>query len=392
MIGLGRAIDRGLYRVGRVWEDWSPFALFVVIVAAVFGLAAAIWTTVARYTAHDWHIFGVYVLSEILLVAFAPDKTKKIRDFNGEDLEWTIEAISRHSYILDLRDRMLGDAFGAAQWGGGIGAGLLIGAVIVVRIVHWRKARKRRRGAEGKRAALASRRQIGLLFDRILRCLPAPVRFVRKSITRHAVAGSAEREAARPSVANRRAVDSAAGGFGQGGGIEVAPAASGEPTVRPTEAARPARRGGTKAAKAYWDRRQRALGRHPDSGETRDRSPATPPPATSPAGATASATAAQSGSADPSRFLPTSRTPHSPGHGSNDASPSDGGDGALPVLDRSRERAAAAGDDGSDNAVVPTPQDGRAASDERMPGSNQRPLGTRLGARRRRRRASQDFY
>ncbi len=147
MIGLGRAIDRGLYFVGQVWEYWSPFALFVVVVAAGFGLAAAIWSTVEEYTAHDWHIFGVYMLSEVLLVAFAPDKTKKIRDLDGEVLVWTIDAISRHSYIVGLRDRMLGDAFGAALWGGGIGAGLLIGGVVVARIVHWRKARKRRREA-----------------------------------------------------------------------------------------------------------------------------------------------------------------------------------------------------------------------------------------------------
>ena len=69
MSGLGRAIDRGLHVVGRIREDWSPFALFVVLVAAVFGLAAAIWITVARYTGHDWHVFGVYALSEVLLVA-----------------------------------------------------------------------------------------------------------------------------------------------------------------------------------------------------------------------------------------------------------------------------------------------------------------------------------
>ena len=132
MKGLCRAIDRGLYIVWRDWEDWYAFAWFVVFVAAVFGLAASIWVTVEEYSAHDWHVFGVYVLSEVLLVLpFGPDKTKKIRDLDGTVLEWTIDAITRHGGILDLRDRMVGDALGAALWGGGIGAGLLIGAVFV---------------------------------------------------------------------------------------------------------------------------------------------------------------------------------------------------------------------------------------------------------------------
>ena len=194
MIGTGRSIDRSLYRVGQVWNDWSPFALFVVLVAAVFGLGAATWTTVARYTAHDRHVFGVYVLSEfLLLLPFASDKTKKIRDLDGEVLVWTIDAIARHGYILDPRDRMLGDALGAALWGGGIGAGLLIGAVVVLRIVHWRNSMQRRRGAGEKRAAMASRRWTGLALDSILRPLPACVRFVRKSITLRVFSGSTER-------------------------------------------------------------------------------------------------------------------------------------------------------------------------------------------------------
>ena len=96
---LDRALDRGLYIVWRDWLYWRTFAWFVVLVAAVFGLGTAIWVTVEEYTAHDWHVFGVYALSEFLLfLPFAPDKTKKIRDLDGEILVWTIDAITFRDY------------------------------------------------------------------------------------------------------------------------------------------------------------------------------------------------------------------------------------------------------------------------------------------------------
>ena len=394
MSGLGRAIDRGLHVVGRIREDWSPFALFVVLVAAVFGLAAAIWITVARYTGHDWHVFGVYALSEVLLVAFARDKTKKICDLDGEVLVWTIDAITRHSYILDLRDRMLGDALGAALWGGGIGAGLLIGTVLVTHIVHWRQARRRRRGAREKRTTPASRRWIGSRFKsipRFLNALLASVRLAWRAIARYAVAGSAGPGNGNPAAGNRHAHNALAGGLKQGRAVPAPPAAFDDPTVRPLVAARSARQGRPNAAKAPLGEAHRGLDKRPD-GEAQRVPRETPPSATSPPAPTVSPPAALDNSDNPRCSEPTSRKPQSPTLDSHDVSASGVGESALTESDPAQQHEAAARENGSDDAAPSAPKGERTASGDRMPGSNERPLGTRPGARRRRPKASQDFY
>ena len=345
---LGRVFDQVLYIVWRDWRDWYAFAWFVVFVAAVFGLGAAIWTTVARYTAHDWHVFGVYVLSEFLLfLPFAPDKTKKIRDLDGEVLVWTIDAITRHSGILDLRDRMLGDALGAALWGGGIGAGLLIGAVVVLRIVHWRNSRQRRRGAGEKRVALSTRRWIGRQVNSILCFLPVSVRFVRKAITRYAVAGSTERGDAKAAVGEHHMADSA-----------EAP------------------------GKARLRFHQRSDGEEPNTPS------GTSTPATS-SEPTVLDDCANSSLRGPVRLMPLVQ-----GQVSRDVRKSEGGDGAPPKAALSQGHEATARNDGADGTPSPAPQGERDTSADRMPGSNERPLpaASRHGRGRRRRRASQDFY
>ncbi len=394
MSGLGRAIDRGLHVVGRIREDWSPFALFVVLVAAVFGLAAAIWITVARYTAHDWHVFGVYVLSEVLLVAFARDKTKKIRDLDGEVLVWTIDAITRHSYIVDLRDRMLGDALGAALWGGGIGAGLLIGTVLVTHIVHWRKARQRRRGAREKRTTPASRRWIGRRLNSIPRfpnALLSSVRLAWKAIARYAVAGSAGPGNGNPAAGNCHAHNALAGGLEQGRTIPAPPAAFDDPTVGPLVAARSARQGRPSAAEMPPGDAHPGLDKRPDS-EAHLVPRETPPSARSPAAPTVSPPAALDNSVNPRCSEPTSRKPHSPAQDSHDVGAYKGGDSAPPETGRTQEREVAVRENSSEDAAPSAPKGARTASDGKMPGSNERPLGTRPGARRRRPKASQDFY
>ena len=395
MKGLCRAIDRGLYIVWRDWEDWYAFAWFVVFVAAVFGLAASIWVTVEEYSAHDWHVFGVYVLSEVLLVLpFGPDKTKKIRDLDGTVLEWTIDAITRHGGILDLRDRMVGDALGAALWGGGIGAGLLIGAVFVVRIVHWRNSRKRRRDAkEKKQAALAPRCRTGLSFDRILRFLSAFVRFVSKAVMRYAIAGSTGRGDAIPPVVRHRAADAAASDSEQGRGYPKPAAAFGEPTVRPPAAPRSERQRRADAAEAPLDEAHLRFDQRSD-GEAPSIPYGTPTPATSPPAPIASAPAALSESANPSRSKPARCQPHSPGQASHDVRASDGGNSAPPRTGPSQEHEAVAPDDGSDDAGSTASRGERDASGDRSSGSSERvsPAASRHGGGRRRRRASQDFY
>ena len=364
--------------------------LFVVLVAAVFGLAAAIWITVARYTAQDWHVFGVYVLSEFLVVAFARDKTKKIRDLDGEVLVWTIDAITRHSYILDLRDRMLGDALGAAPWGGGIGAGLLIGTALVTHIVHWRKAR-RRRGAREKCTTPESRRWIGRRFMSILGLLPASVRFTRRSVTGCACTGSTERRAAKTAIGKHHAVDAGSSDFGQDRRFPAPPAAWGEPMVRPLSAAGSELQGRANDEEAPLEEARLRFGQVPE-GEAHHVPRETPPSATSPPVPTASPSAALDNFTNLSCSEPTSREPHSPAQDSHDVGAYKGGDSASPETGPAQQHEAAAREDGSDDAGSTVPLGERAASDDRMPGSNGRPLGTRPGARRRRPKASQDFY
>ncbi|MDE0391779.1 MAG: hypothetical protein OXI57_06880 [Rhodospirillales bacterium] len=391
MIGLGRAVDRSLYTAGRVWEDWSPFALFVVLVAVVFGLAGAIWVTVARYTAHDWHIFGVYALSEFLLVVFASDKTKKLRDFDGEVLVWTIDAIARHSYIVDLRDRMLGDALGAALWGGGIGGGLLIGTVLVLRIVYWRKVRQRRRRAGEKRTTLESRRWIGRRLKSTLHSLPASVRFVWKSITRRALASSTKSGEAKPVIGNRHAVDAAASDFTQRRRSPGSSTAFNDPTARPLLAARSEPQNRANTAEMLPDEAGLRFDQRPDC-EAHLVPRETLPSATTPPAPTVTSPAAIDNSAILGCSDSASRKPCAQGQDCHDVGASGAGDIAPTGSDSTQQHEAAARDDGSNSARSTVSHGERAASDERMPGSNQRPLGTRPGAKRRRRKASQDFY
>ncbi len=388
---LVQAID--LYIVWRDWRDWYAFAWFLVFVAAVFGLGAAVWTTVARYTAHDWHVFGVYVLGEFLLfLPFTSGKTKKIRDLDGEVLVWTIDAITRHGYILDLRDRMLGDALGAALWGGGIGAGLLIGTVVVLRIVHWRNSR-RRRGAGERRVALSLRRRIVRRVNSILCFLPVSVRFVRKTAKGYAHSGSVEREDANSTVGKHYAAEAAAYGPARRRGSAAVPAAFGKLTVRLFEAVRLGRQHRADAAEAPRGQARLRFD-HRLGNKAQDDPSGTRLPAISPSAPTASPPALLDDSANPRRSEPTSRMPHRQRQVSRDVRKSEAGGGASPKPGPSQERRDAARDEGSEGGPSPEPQGEGGASADRMPGSNDRPLSaaSRRGRGRRRRRASQDFY
>ena len=384
---LGRALDRGRYIVWRDWLYWRAFAWFVVLVAAVFGLGTAIWVTVEEYTAHDWHVFGVYALSEFLLfLPFAPDKIKKIRDLDGEVLVWTIDAITRHSGILDLRDRMLSDAIGAGLWGGGAGVGLLIGAVVALRVLYWRRSRQRRRGAGEKRAASMPRRWTGHRFDRMARSLRASGRLVRKTAKRCAHVGSAEREDTRSTVGNHHVADGAANGSERRQRSSAVPVAFGELTVGLFRSVRLGRRGRADAADAPPGQGRLHSDRRSDGEAHQDPS--------SPRVPTASPPAPLDGSANPKRFDLSNRLPLVPEQVSHRARASDAEGGASPKPGSSQERPAAACDAGSGSDPAAAPHGGRAASDDRMPGSNDRPLpaATRHGCGRRRRKASQDFY
>ena len=91
MTGVGGDTGRGFRVAVRGFRTWNRLVCLVTAVALVSGLLAAIWKTTGEYTSHDWHVFGVYTLSELMLaLPFDPDKTKQIRDLDGTVLVWTI--------------------------------------------------------------------------------------------------------------------------------------------------------------------------------------------------------------------------------------------------------------------------------------------------------------
>ena len=160
MTGVGGSTGLGYRVAARGFRTWNRFTSLVVMVALAAGLAAAAWKTTGDYTDHDWHVFGVYALSEFMLQAgFKPDKTKKIRDLDGTVLVMTLDSITRHAAVLDLRERLLADASEAALFGGGAGAGVIVVAFFGLRALGRRLRRGRRlRGGELASARELSRR------------------------------------------------------------------------------------------------------------------------------------------------------------------------------------------------------------------------------------------
>ena len=150
MTGVGGDTGRGLRVASRGFRTWWKLSWQVVTFVFFAGLATAVWKTTSDYTKHDWHVFGVYALCEFMLVLpFDPEKTKTIRDLDGTVEVETISFIAGFGPILDLRDRMVGDAIDGALLGGGSAAGLAAAALFGLRLFGRRLRRGRRlRGGE----------------------------------------------------------------------------------------------------------------------------------------------------------------------------------------------------------------------------------------------------
>ena len=184
MTGVGGDTGRGLRVAARGCRTWFRFGWWIAIGVIVAGLCAAIWKTTSDYTNHDWHVFGVYALSEFMLAAdFRPGKTKKMRDVDGTVLVMTLDMIARHPRILDLRERLLGDAVDAALLGGSACAGLLLSGLFGLRLLGRRLGRgKRLRGGELASAEELTRRTLPWWRRRLLRFGPSeaqPYRIAR---------------------------------------------------------------------------------------------------------------------------------------------------------------------------------------------------------------------
>ena len=157
MTGSGGDTGRGLRVAARSVRTWNRISSLVVVVALVAGLAAGTWKTWNAASAYEWHLMGVYTLSEFLLAAgYKPDKTKKVRTEEGEVYVTTIGRIAEFERFHELRDRIVGDVSYGALLGAGIAAGLVIGTLVALRALGSGLRRGRRlRGGE-----LASAREL----------------------------------------------------------------------------------------------------------------------------------------------------------------------------------------------------------------------------------------
>ena len=155
------------------WLMWRGLIELTLIIALISGLIAVAWRIWSSTTAHDWHVIGVYALCEFLLAfGFGPDKSKKIRGPDGEVYVSTIEYIAEFAPVLAVRDRILGDLLWSFLYGSGIGVGILIGTLLGVRVLDWRRERRRRRGVEEPHTTLGPGRRAMLLAGRAVRRLP----------------------------------------------------------------------------------------------------------------------------------------------------------------------------------------------------------------------------
>ena len=150
MTGVGGDTGRGVRVAARSVRTWRRITDRVLIVALVFGLCTAGWKTWNAATAYEWHVMGVYALSEFLLAAgFHPDKIKRMRFEDGRVGIATIGDIAGHEPNLKLRDRILGEALRAGLLGLGVGAAGVVTGLLALRAVGSGLRRGRRlRGGE----------------------------------------------------------------------------------------------------------------------------------------------------------------------------------------------------------------------------------------------------
>ena len=150
MTGIGGNTGRGVRVAARGLRTWRHIAEFVAIATVVSALIAVGWKWRVSVSPHDWHVMGVYTLSEFLLAAgFDPDKPKTIRDLDGEVYVASIDYIGRFQPFLDLRDRIVREGARAALTGGGIGCALVLCALAGLHAFGHRLGRGRRlRGGE----------------------------------------------------------------------------------------------------------------------------------------------------------------------------------------------------------------------------------------------------
>ena len=226
----------------------------MVLIAALIGAAsAAAWKAARTTTGHEWYAVGMLVLAETLIDAgMPPHRPKDVRHPDGRVETVTLGTIANHRPLIALRKHILDDLLNAALLGSGIGAGIVVAALVALHYAGRRLKRGRRlRGGE-----LVSTRQL----RRALRLLVLPAEIARldslagylKFPGAWPVARIKLRYAKRPKVAERF-VPKAEGEAGAG---EAEP---------PGEAGREATRPGSKAAKGKPGGTKDVIGPAPDA-------------------------------------------------------------------------------------------------------------------------------
>ena len=178
MTGVGGDTGRGLRVAARSVRSWNRISNLVFAIALAAGLVAGTWKTWNAASAYEWHLMGVYTLSEFLLAAgFPPDKTKKMRTEEGGTHVTTVGRIAAFEPYHKLRDRIVGDVAYAALIGAGVAAGLVVCTLAGLRTLGGRLRRGRRlRGGELATARELRRRAMPLRQRALLRFRPPGAR------------------------------------------------------------------------------------------------------------------------------------------------------------------------------------------------------------------------
>ncbi len=157
MTGAGGDTGRGVRAAARGLHTWRRLVGMVLIAALIGAASAAAWKAARTTTAHQWYAVGMLVLAETLIDAgMPPHRPKDVRHPDGRVETVTWSAIANHRPLIALRKRILDDLLNAALLGLGIGAGIVVAALVALHYAGGRLKRGRRlRGGE-----LVSARQL----------------------------------------------------------------------------------------------------------------------------------------------------------------------------------------------------------------------------------------
>ena len=157
MTGAGGDTGRGVRAAARGLRTWRRLVGMVLIAALIGAASAAAWKAARTTTGHEWYAVGMLVLAETLIDAgMPPHRPKEVRHPDGRVETVTWSAIANHRPLIALRSQMLDDLLNAALLGSGIGAGIVVAALVALHYAGRRLKRGRRlRGGE-----LVSARQL----------------------------------------------------------------------------------------------------------------------------------------------------------------------------------------------------------------------------------------